>query len=392
MLRSRQNGVGRSGSGQCLTLMLIAIFFISLGYGISFPLLAILLEARGASSYAIGINAAMPALGWLMMIPAMVWLRQRLGVRRAGFGFLLLSVVSWAAIAATDDLALWAGLRFLFGGALGMFYRIIEYWLTTSLPEATRGRQLGIYNATFLGGIIVGSLLQPGIGVGANAFVVAGSGIALGAVMFLVMPVSELAAEQGWRLRSIWQIARRAPLSIVVGCAYGMFETIPAYLLSVFALRHGMGEVVAAQTLAVCALGAMAGAVPMGLLSDQVGRRKAIALGALGGLIGAAVIPFTLTFVPLFLGVLFLWTFMVQGFYGAAIALLADHFDAETRLAASASFGVYYAVAALLGPLLVTLAMDTWPSYGLFAAAAGMFVIVLAFVASPHVHGANNAP
>lgn len=118
----------------------------------------------------------------------------------------------------------------------------------------------------------------------------------------------------------------------------------------------------------------------MGLLSDRVGRHKAIALGAFGGLAGAALIPFTVTAIPLFLGALFLWTFMVQGFYGAALALLADNFDVESRLAASASFGIYYALAALLGPLLVTQAMDLWPAYGIFAAAAGVFVGVLAFL------------
>lgn len=363
-----------------LPSFLVAIFIISLGYGISFPLLAVRLDALGASAQEIGLNAAMPALGWLLMTPVLVWLRQRLGVRWVGVCFLGIALMSWGAIALSRDLMLWAGLRFLFGGALGMFYRIVEYWLTTSLPEASRGRHLGLYNATFLGGIILGSLLQPGVGTGALGFVAAGSGIALGAVLFLTVPVSDIAREQGWRLRATWQIARRAPLAIVVGCAYGMFETIPAYLLSIFALGQGMGEAVAAQTLAACALGAMAGAVPMGLLSDRVGRHKAIALGAFGGLAGAALIPFTVTAIPLFLGALFLWTFMVQGFYGAALALLADNFDVESRLAASASFGIYYALAALLGPLLVTQAMDLWPAYGIFAAAAGVFVGVLAFL------------
>ena len=38
----------------------------SFGYGISFPLLALSLERMGVAGQMIGLNAAMPALGWLI--------------------------------------------------------------------------------------------------------------------------------------------------------------------------------------------------------------------------------------------------------------------------------------------------------------------------------------
>ena len=51
-----------------------ATFLAACGYGVSLPLLAILLDGMGADPVDIGINAAMPALGWLiasLLLPAL---------------------------------------------------------------------------------------------------------------------------------------------------------------------------------------------------------------------------------------------------------------------------------------------------------------------------------
>lgn len=47
----------------------LSVLVLTTGYGISFPLLAITLDGMGVSGQLIGLNAAMPALGWLLGTP-----------------------------------------------------------------------------------------------------------------------------------------------------------------------------------------------------------------------------------------------------------------------------------------------------------------------------------
>ncbi|MFD2173429.1 MFS transporter [Rhodobacter lacus] len=367
-----------------ITPFYILVFTLSCGYGISLPLVALALDGMGASTRLIGLSAAMPALGWLAGVPFLPMLLRRAALDRLGPGLLAVALLAWGMMAISDDPWVWVAARFLFGGALGLIYRLIEYWLTCTAPEARRGRVIGLYNATFLSGIILGSALQPLIGTGASGFGVVALllGLVAGAFArnrFLSAPTVDLR----WHPRDLAPPVRLAPLAMAAALVYAMFEDIPAYLLSLFALHSGMGAGVAALTLSVCALGALLGTVPVGMLSDRIGRRPVLILSAGVGLVGALGLPFLATAsATLFLAGLFVWAFGIEGIFGVSLALLADRFGGEDLLRANVTYGMVYAAGALIGPIYAATLMQAMDPQGVFLA-AGLLFATLIVVALP---------
>lgn len=367
-----------------MPMLLAIVFCLSLAYGISFPLLAISLEERGAGTQIIGLSAAMPALGWLLALPFVPWALARMSLDRLAQGLIALALLAWGAMMLWPEPWAWVGLRLLFGGALGLFYRLVEYWLVQTAPEAERGRRIGYYDAAFLAGIILGATVQGGLGTGGlAAALVAGLLVAgLGALLRQpVLPAPRFAVR--WQLRDLTDAFRLAPLALVLAVVWAFYEEIPASLLSVFALRLGMGEGVAALTLSVCAFGAFLGAVPAGIAVDRFGARRVLLVSVLIGLAGALGLPFLATAAPapVFLAGLFVWSFGVSAIFVVSLVLLAESFSGAALLRANVGYGVLYAIGALIGPLYSSTLMAIWNPMGLFVAAGTIFAALLAGMA-----------
>lgn len=351
------------------------VLLLSLAYGISMPLLAIALETMGATTRLIGLGAAMPAVGWLIGTPLIPRALRHVSLAKLAAALLVIALMAWAAMAVWRDPWFWVGLRFLFGGAIGLVYRLIEYWLTVTAPEDRRGRDIGLYGASFLAGLILGSGVQPWFGTGLAGFGAVGLLLTLVISLFFAIPM--LTAPKlalGWRPVDLGIVWRAAPLALIAAMAYAIYEDNTAYLLPLFTVRAGLSEGAAALALSACALGALVGAVPMGMLSDRIGRPALLALSALIGLAGAVLLPMLaqVSSVVFLIG-LFLWAGGIEGMFGASLALLADSFRGEALLRANIAYGMVYAAGALIGPLYSAQMMHLWNPYGLFLATGSVF-------------------
>lgn len=352
----------------------VAVLLATTGYGITFALFAVTLEQAGASPTAIGLQASLPAIGWLLATPFVPALMRYASLRR-----LAMMGLSGAALMlipmATTDVALWPPLRLVFGGLMGMALRIAEIWITLQAPKARRGRIIGIYDLCFVGGIIVGSLLQPLLGLGAAAFAGAMLPIALGAVALSRAACRyDRTAPRAVSLALIPAVLKAAPLAVLGVVAFAMFEEIPANLLPVYALKIGFDEDAAALTLTMGALGFLLGGVTLGALSDRLGRVRCLTLVTGVGVLGAALLPmldgmvFLLALVP--------WCMAAEGLFVLSLALLADLFDRAELIGANVVYGMLYAAGALVGPVFLGGMMQVWMPHGLFVAAALIFLIL----------------
>lgn len=101
---------------------------------------------------------------------------------------------------------------------------------------------------------------------------------------------------------------------------------------------------------------------------------------SLVGSIGAFAIPFTLGSAELFLAVLVVWGGCVGCIYSLSISVIGDKFSSHNLMSANAAFGIFYAIAALLGPLLNGAAMQMWEPHGLMVSCGLIFAIFLIFV------------
>jgi MFS family permease len=363
-------------------LISCAVLVSTTGYGISFPLLSIKLETAGVSSQMIGLNSTMPALGWLLLSWALPWLQARFSLTLLFSVCLLVPVAGILVFMASNSLALWFIARFLFGGFLGMFYRIVEYWLNAITDISNRGRFMGGYSVLFFLGLIVGSVVQPGLGsegvMTAVPIVICLLVSAIIAV-FAKISVPDIAPNSIPKHPKIAMVYMVAPFGLVSIFAYGLFEDVPAYLLSVYALKVGFADDVAAYTLSAVALGGLLFPVPVGMLSDRLGRGLVLRLMILIALIGTLVIPFSLFSEAAFLATLFVWGGCAGCIYNLALSDIGDRHEAEGLVSANASFGLIYAGAAILGPIVNGFAMGLWEPHGLMVFCFVLFGGLLIF-------------
>lgn len=380
------------GHRRALYSILVATLIITIGYGVSFPLLAIRLEAMQVASGLIGINAAMPALGWLLLTPILPRLHKRFSSKTLMIGFLCLSLLGLIGFTLSENFVWWLLCRFAFGGGLGMFFRVVEYWLNTATQKHNRGRIIGIYSFCFLFGIAVGSLLQPELGTdGIMGFIFVGVPVLFGMALIAFLPrtASKNSSETGSNdfLRKVVLVM---PIAMAGVIAYGLFEDVPAYLLSVYTLKMGLGENIAAYTLSAFALGNLLFAVPLGIVSDKVGRVPVMITCALVGFSGAIFVPLSLCNSAIFLSFLVIWGGFIGALYSASLAYIGDRFSESALITANAAFGTIYAAAAMLGPILNGFAMQIWEPQGLMLACAIIFGTFLLFGLQFHRKGGRD--
>lgn len=363
--------------------ILMAVFIATTGYGVSFPLLAISLERMGTSSGLIGLNAAMPALGWLLASAALPRLHMRYSLPQLMIGFLVVSVLGLGGLWLFQNYSSWLFSRLLFGGGIGMFFRTVEFWINAQSEKTNRGRLFGGYSVSFILGILIGSIVQPELGSSGPipfAVVLACLALTVSLVIPLGLSLPDRQSRSSLRAPELKQVFRIAPVALAGVLMYGFFEDVPAYLLSVYALKVGFTEEIAAYTLSSVALGILVFSVPLGWLSDRIGRTAVLNGSALVGLSGAVIIPLLQGNAIAFLGFLVLWGGAIGSIYNVSQAIIGDRFENGDLISANASFGICYAAAALIGPVANGLAMQLWEPNGLMVSSALTFGLFMLFV------------
>jgi MFS family permease len=117
--------------------------------------------------------------------------------------------------------------------------------------------------------------------------------------------------------------------------------------------------------------------IPVGFLSDLVGRQTTLRVCATVGLVGAALLPLLAAHPTLLLAALVIWGGFTTGLYPVALALIGDRFRGADLLNANAGLVVAYGVGAFAGPILGGAAMDAWNPHGIAALLVAMFAVLL---------------
>ncbi len=367
-----------------LLVLNIAVLLAAAGYGISFPLLAIRLEQAGVTGWQLGLNAAAPAVGWILGSAVMPRLQAQYGIRSVSAGFLVVALAGLAGLTQAQDFWTATAQRFAFGGATGMFFRAVEYWINGLSEDGVRGRNLGVYNVVFMLGIVAGSALQPSLGSdGWQVFGVVAAGLVAALALVVLWPIRQPPRNPSGRFSL-------AALSVVPAgflgiLAYGLYESIPVYLTEVYALRHGHGNDVAAFTLTAAAIGNILLPIPIAVLSDRTGRLAPMVVCALTAALCSLAIPFAVKDTMLFLALIAVSAGTAGTIYSLALAMIGDRFQGEGLAAANAAFGMVYAGGSIAGPLVNGTTIDMLDSHGLMVSAAAIFFMLTVLIAGLHV-------
>ena len=349
---------------------LAAVFSASFGVGLIFgfqpPLMALVLERGGASSFEIGAVTSISTVAVMVCGPFYPRAIARLGLRRSVILGIAVSTAMLLVMPFLPGFGGWLVLRFVTGCALGLEWIASEIWLNRLSTDQSRGTVMGTYATVFAAGVMAGPLLLQITGTaGWRPFGAGALCLALTALpLFAARSGSDSDAAPSDRLPWL-KVVRAAPTVMVAALIAGLVESAYVSLLPVFALLRGLDEQRSLVLVSVFLAGNVLLQLPIGRLGDRLGRQRVLALCASVCVIGPIVLSAVLGIPWLAWPLLLLWGGTMYGFYTQGIALLGESYPRDELADANTVFVVVYCAGGIVGPSVGGLAMDCWTPNGL---------------------------
>ena len=346
-----------TGSSRTRFAIIATASAFGLTYGLSAPLIALELDERGVSGFLIGLNAAMHAVGVLIVAPLLPRIVSRAGLSRPAGTALIASALLLSAFPFATFLWLWFVLRILLGMASESLFVISESWLSETTDEGSRTRTMGIYVAAMSGGIALGPAILSLVGrEGALPFLI-GAFLALIALAILVLMRPQEVPPEPYKRTNLMAYLRLAPLAVAAAALNAAIEAAGLTLLPLYAIDLGWSEAKGTLLLTVLLVGAIVLQLPVGWLGDRMDRERLIRLLSLAAGIGALFWPIAISHPWLAWPTLFLWGGAFVGIYTLVLTLVGERFRGADLAGIFGVMSVAWGIGALIGPPLGGLAM-----------------------------------
>jgi len=364
---------------QNLVAVIAAMAVTALIYGLSLPLLAFVMNARGVDSLWIGLSAAVQSVGIILVAPFLPKHMSRLGPAILMLGAILVSLVAFLLLPLFTSVASWFVLRFAIGIAGGVLWVCGDTWVNAVATERTRGRVVAVYGVAVAGGFSLGPIVATITGSeGFAPFLVSSAIILLSALPLLpVIGISpSLRGEQAGGLLHYFALAR---LPMLMGMVYALSEGVLLSFLAIYGLERGLSETRTFYLIAVMGIGGMLGQLPIGWLADHMNR---MLLGFFSVLLVAAAaiaIPVAIELPVWSLIVLVVLGAAMMGVYTIGMVIIGEQFKGADLAAAGALYGLMFGAGSILGPVVGGLVVKTLPADGMPFSIAVMYALFLPF-------------
>ena len=343
-----------------ITVVIITVSIVAVTLGLTWPLLSLILEARGVSATLIGLSTATQTLAVLFIMPLAPWLLVRFGTIRLIRVSIGIMIIALLLLPAIPNVYAWFPIRFLLGMAIEVLLIACDVWVNQVVEEKTRGRVIGIYGFVLAGGFAVGPLIINVTGIEGWAPFIAGAVIiGLGALPLawahgLTPPI------EGRPKGRLLYYLRIAPTLMVAGLMYGLVDSSILSFLPIYGLGAGFDQATVVTMLTVLIVGSVAAQLPLGWLADHVGARQLIIGCTVFTLIPAVILPFTLTTPWAMWTVLLVWGAALGGFYTISMVSIGRRFKGADLVAVNAAFVVFWGLGAITGPAATGGAIELW--------------------------------
>ena len=357
-----------------LIAAIAAITVFGFTLGLMFPLLSLIMEARGLSSDVIGYNAAMQPLGIVLSIFAIPALVRGFGAKKVVIAAGLLTATVILAYPFAPVFWWWFGLRILHGFFVSTLFAISEAWIVRFAEGPYRSRILALYTSVLAASFGGGPVLISFTGIDGAAPFVIGAVILVLATLPIFFVNDEAVDSADEAPLSILGFVRKAPALLI---AVGMFAIIDAACLGflpVYAVKKGFDHEMAALVLTVFIIGNTVLQFPVGWLADHFPKR-AVTIGC------GIVTAIATALIPLSFGTMFLWPVLTvagaasAGIYTVSLASLGERFSGHELVTGTASFSTTWGTGALLGSLIAGWSIAGFGPDGLPYTLAAIFAI-----------------
>lgn len=350
-------------------VLILVVGIAGVSQGLSIPLLAVMLENQGVSAMANGLNAAALYIGIVLVNPWLEIPLRRIGYRTTIFWGLLLLTAATVLIPLFSHLAVWFVLRMLMGVGDTSLHYSSQMWMTKIAAPENRGRDLSLYGLAYGVGFSVGplglNLLPYGLWLPFGMLLV------LYAVAFALLArikndFPEVIKQPARKENKYAAVIRLGWLALIPSFLYGFMETSLNGSFPIYALRTGLSLEWVSIILPSFVVGSIILQMPLGTLSDRIGRRQVMLACALVGSIAFFLFPVAGSNVWLMMGLLAVAGAAVGSFYSLGLAFAADILPASMVPTAGIVAGMNFGVASIFAPNVNGFLMQVWEPWTIF--------------------------
>ncbi|MFD1327537.1 MFS transporter [Mycoplana ramosa] len=364
-----------------IVAVVLGVTAFSVAQGVTYPLISLVLEARGVSSTMIGVNAVGFAMGLGAATLMLARLTQRFRANQLIIAGLIGCSLCLATFATFSSMFVWFLARFLLGFCASLIFMLSEAWLNVACPDRMRGRVSGIYGASICAGFAAGPLAIPLFGTdGGFGFALTAVYLALVAFATAMLMYSTRTVPEPSSTRDLFRFFRHAPMLIAMVFAFGFADIAAISAMPVYFVRTGHSEAFAAISVTVLALPTALAQPLIGYALDRLPRHSVAVGTAFVAASSYLAIPFLDT------PALILCAFAMMGtasfsLYTCALTMLGENFRGGMLLAGSAAYALIYAVGSGAGSSLTGLIMEIGgPDAAPLSVGAALAVFAFAFL------------
>jgi MFS family permease len=318
-----------------LVAVTAAMSVTALIYGLSLPLLSLVMNERGVDGTLIGLSAATQSLAIVFVAPFLPRYMSRTGPAVIMLGAILVSLTAFLLLPVFTSLPAWFALRFAIGAAGSCLWVCGEAWINQVADDAVRGRVVALYSMAVAGGFALGPLLLSVTGIeGFEPFLISGAIILLSAVPLLSVAHTApiLGGERkGGLPHYLWL----APVAMLLCGLYALADGILLTFLPLYGLQLGLSEPRALYLITLMGVGGIIGQLPIGWLADRMNRMLLAALCTLLVTMASLVMPLVLTHYPWNLLFMLVFGAFLSGIYTIAMVLIGERFRGHGLLRAA---------------------------------------------------------
>ena len=369
-----------------------AISVFGLAFGMTYPLLSLILEQRGVSTEMIGINASMMPIGILLFSPVIPVVSKRFGSRNVAIVAALLTSVFVLAFKVFDTLEAWFIIRLLDGMSISVLFVLSEAWVVGFSGSEHRGKIVAIYSSVLAASFGIGPAIIGWIGIeGWTPFIVGSLVILIGVIPLSLVQDGPGEDPEETATSGIFHFLPKAPMLFATVGAFAIFDAAILALLPVYGIQTGLSVSIAATALSVLMIGNILLQFPLGWMADRMPHRALLAGCALITMLMLLVLPLVMTTV-------WMWPVLViigstgYGVYTVALTSLGDRFSGQELINGSAAFAVIWGIGALFGSVSGGWAMSSFGPHGLPVYIAAVYLLLALGLGIRARYAARNLP
>jgi len=339
--------------------IITAMAVVNLVYGISFPLLALVLDAQGVSKSLIGLSTIVQAAAVLAIAPFTPGLMTRFAPSRLMQTMTVALAVLFIVAGLYPNVWFWFPLRLIIGAATALLWISSEALINQLAVEQWRGRIISLYAAVGAAGFALGPLLLIFTGSeGMTPFMATSVMTLLAGVPLFLVAHRRMEIAQGSD-QGIWRVFMLAPVIMLANVVYAAGVESIITFFPLYGMHLGMTKEFALGLITIMGAGGMIMALPLGWVADHVNRMGMLVFILILTMAGLLAMPFALLQEP---WLVFAFAFAFGGvegmIYTLGVILIGERFSGPQLAAATTAFTACWGAGTMLGPLLVGVGMD----------------------------------